>query len=186
MIGFDTGPGNTLIDCWIQKQQQHPYDKDGQWAAAGEVQATLLTQLLADPYFEQPYPKSTGPEYFNLTWLENKLTAETSYQAVDIQSTLTEFTAQSIMQTIQTQVDATADIYLCGGGIHNQDLIRRMKRLTKKATYLLNANAWNQSRLGRSDCFCMACPANFTTRSKQPSAGNRRKHAVPLGCICFK
>lgn len=125
VIGFDTGPGNTLIDQWMQQHCQQPYDRDGAWAAGGQVNAALLNNLLQDPYFSAPAPKSTGREYFNLNWLATYCATEThSLSAQDIQATLTALTAQTIADAIQ-HTDAQAnEVFLCGGGAYNQYLVQ--------------------------------------------------------------
>ncbi len=123
VIGFDTGPANTLLDNWIKKNKQLDYDRDGVWARSGLVDERLLSAMLADEYFKKPAPKSTGPEYFNLDWLAEYLTGNES--AVDIQRTLVELTAMSVSQNIAQG----ADVYLCGGGVHNLFLAERLAYL---------------------------------------------------------
>lgn len=127
IIGFDTGPGNTLLDQWIEKHQGTQYDRDGDWAAAGNVNARLLTSLLNDPYFAETPPKSTGREHFNLAWLDQHLRAMDHLTAVDVQSSLAELTVSAITQAIQGlgEVD---EIYVCGGGAHNRHLMRRLQQ----------------------------------------------------------
>ncbi len=126
VIGFDTGPGNGLMDAWIKQHHHQAYDKNGAWAATGDVDQHLLQQLLADPYFKKVYPKSTGKEYFNLKWLGKFLTTQS---AVDVQATLLELTAQSIIQAV-AQLSDTANLIICGGGVHNSALIQRLAKLT--------------------------------------------------------
>ena len=123
VTGFDTGPANTLLDNWIKKSKQLDYDRDGVWARSGLVDERLLDALLADEYFKKPAPKSTGPEYFNLAWLTAYLTGNES--AVDVQRTLVELTAMSISR----QIAKGADVYLCGGGVHNLFLAERLAYL---------------------------------------------------------
>ncbi len=125
VIGFDTGPGNTLLDAWIGAQRALPYDSDGQWAASGDVISGLLDELMADEYFELLPPKSTGFEHFNLGWL--KACAIEDQSPRDIQATLSELTARTVAAAIDTHAPATKQIYVCGGGAHNQDLMRRLK-----------------------------------------------------------
>jgi len=120
VIGFDTGPANTLLDNWIKKSKQLDYDRDGVWARTGLVDERLLNALLEDAYFKKPAPKSTGPEYFNLAWLATCLTGNES--TADVQRTLVELTAMSISQ----QIAQGADVYLCGGGTHNLFLVERL------------------------------------------------------------
>lgn len=124
VTGFDTGPGNTLLDAWINQQRGLPYDPDGQWAAAGNAVQSLLERLLSDDYFNQPPPKSTGFEHFNLSWLHTF--GADDYEPRDIQATLSEVTARTIAAAINTYAPATEEIFVCGGGIHNSDLMRRL------------------------------------------------------------
>ncbi len=130
--GFDTGPGNTLLDAWISRQRSLPYDRDGQWAASGKVIGRLLDALLADPYFESRPPKSTGLEHFNLDRLRD-LHAD-SEKPVDVQATLSELTAATVSKAIVEHAPLTDEVYVCGGGVHNEDLLSRLKtRLPGKA-----------------------------------------------------
>lgn len=125
--GYDTGPGNVLMDAWINQHHQQTHDVDGKWAATGQVSQILLTTLLSDPYFKQPAPKSTGREYFNLAWLEKKLTNIT-ISPVDTQTTLTELTAQSIINSIRSHM-TSGEIFICGGGARNQFLMTRLQQI---------------------------------------------------------
>lgn len=127
IIGFDTGPGNTLLDQWIEKHQGNHYDRDGEWAASGNISAPLLTRLLNDPYFAEAPPKSTGREHFNLVWLEQHLRATAPLSAVDVQASLVELTVSTIALAIQGlgEVD---EVYICGGGAHNRHLMRRLQQ----------------------------------------------------------
>ncbi|MEW6990341.1 anhydro-N-acetylmuramic acid kinase [Colwelliaceae bacterium 6441] len=117
IIGFDTGPANALLDAWCYKNTGNRYDKNGQWAAQGQICQSLLNQLLSDSYFSLPAPKSTGREYFNLAWLTSYID-KLSLPAVDIQATLSALTARSIAEEIN-QLTPKAFVYLCGGGIDN-------------------------------------------------------------------
>ncbi len=123
--GFDTGPGNALLDAWCLQHQQKAYDAHGGWAATGELNETLLETMLADPYFAQTAPKSTGKEYFNLAWLNSFDLNDT---AENIQRTLVELTARSIIDTIARSITAD-EIIVCGGGVHNQLLMLRLSML---------------------------------------------------------
>lgn len=125
VLGFDTGPGNGLMDAWCNKYHQARYDQGGKWAASGELLPDLLGQLLSDSYFKQPLPKSTGREYFNLAWLDSYL--DTAHQPSDVQHTLTQLTASTIANDIK-QLSDNGQILLCGGGVHNTTL-RKMLEL---------------------------------------------------------
>jgi len=122
VLGFDTGPGNTLMDYWINKIQHQPYDKNGAWAASGHVCKALLSHLKKDTYFQHPPPKSTGKEYFSARWLEQKISSFNDLQAADIQATLCQLTADSISEAIAEYGSECQKIILCGGGSHNHHL----------------------------------------------------------------
>ena len=124
--GFDTGPGNTLMDVWANEHIGKPYDADGEWAAAGEVSQELLKRMLADPYFVLPPPKSTGFEYFNREWLE--AIGVTQYEPAAVQATLSQLTADSIATSIRSAAPDLTDVLVCGGGVRNQDLMTRLAR----------------------------------------------------------
>ena len=125
VTGFDTGPGNTLLDAWIRQHKKMPFDQGGIWAGQGRALEPLISEMLADPYFSQEAPKSTGQDYFNLAWLERfELNA---YRAEDVQRSLLELTARSIASEIDTAGCST--IYLSGGGYHNTLLVQRLKDL---------------------------------------------------------
>jgi anhydro-N-acetylmuramic acid kinase len=121
-IGFDTGPANGLMDSWCQLHQGQAYDINGRWAARGKVQFALLEQWLQHPYFTLPAPKSTGREDFNLPWLNQELERYGKNLAPeDIQATLLALTTESIARAIDAiDMEAKAEVYICGGGAHNQ------------------------------------------------------------------
>ena len=125
VVGFDTGPGNTLLDAWISSQRDSPYDRSGLWAADGKVNVRLLNDLLDDAYFDVPPPKSTGLEYFNLEWLTGFDINEE--KPVNIQATLSELTATSVARAIREHAPLTQEVYVCGGGAHNADLLSRLR-----------------------------------------------------------
>ncbi|SET72796.1 anhydro-N-acetylmuramic acid kinase [Thalassotalea agarivorans] len=116
VLGFDTGPANCLLDDWYQQHFDGSYDVDGEFAASGQSIAPLLTNLLADPYFAKPSPKSTGREYFNLDWLASFNVNQ--FKKEDVQATLVALTAHSIADSIKHSCDA-GQIILCGGGVAN-------------------------------------------------------------------
>ncbi|ROO25167.1 anhydro-N-acetylmuramic acid kinase [Salinisphaera japonica] len=125
--GFDTGPGNGLMDEWIHRHRGLSYDADGDWAAAGRIDDTLLQQLLTDAYFARAAPKSTGRDLFGLAWLEQHLAAlDHRIAAVDVQATLAELTARTIADGLRTMTPVSDTVYLCGGGAHNRHLMQRL------------------------------------------------------------
>jgi len=128
-IAFDSGPGNVLMDYWINRNQQKPYDQAGTWAASGKVNTALLQLFLTETYFSLSPPKSTGRELFNGDWLQQKLDQLAEpIEAVDVQATLLELTASSICQAIKNTGSAD-ELYVCGGGAHNAALMQRLQEL---------------------------------------------------------
>jgi anhydro-N-acetylmuramic acid kinase len=121
--GFDTGPGNCLMDNWIRRNLGEAFDDGGAWASQGTVIPPLLMNLLQDPWFNQPPPKSTGVEYFNMRWLENKAELK-AFSAQDIQATLCQLTVQSIADALPASVE---EVLVCGGGVHNHHLMQSLR-----------------------------------------------------------
>jgi anhydro-N-acetylmuramic acid kinase len=143
VIGFDTGPGNGLMDAWIQRQRGMTYDANGDWAAQGRVQNTLLDDFLDDTYFALPPPKSTGKEYFSDAWLEHKLLMHGDFDAADVQATLCRLTAISIADAIRQHAPQAQEILVCGGGAHNQYLLLELQHsldLPVESTALLGVH----------------------------------------------
>jgi len=166
LIGYDTGCGNVLLDMWIQKHQNITYDKDGAWAKSGKVDYTLLDAMMADDYFSQPYPKSTGREKFNEAWLDEIISRRgepvcspnvyeeknvasmievkgehmgSPLQAKDVQRTLVELTALSICNEV---LKFNSDVaLLCGGGAKNGFLVERIKALMPNVEVTIAQNA---------------------------------------------
>ena len=130
VIGFDSGPGNVLMDAWTRAHRDEAFDRDGTWAMSGSVHSPLLKRMLAEPYLKLPAPKSTGRELFNRNWLQHyldQLLEEVA--AVDVQATLLEYTAQTIRLGIEMAGIDPTEIYLCGGGAHNAALLNRLAAL---------------------------------------------------------
>jgi anhydro-N-acetylmuramic acid kinase len=126
--GFDTGPANGLLDAWCQRHRGEPFDRDGAFAGSGKILPELLEALLADPYFALPPPKSTGREYFHLDWLAGHAPVATLPPA-DVQATLLELTARSVAHAVIRYAPDTDDVLVCGGGVHNPVLMRRLAEL---------------------------------------------------------
>ena len=130
-LGYDTGPGNILMDAWIHRHLGHKYDRDAAFALSGSVIPELLEKLCSEPYFSQPAPKSSGRELFNLPWLTKHLESfDTCFSAADVQATLAEFTSQTIANEVDKFLFGEhPELLVCGGGIHNPLLIKRLKEL---------------------------------------------------------
>ena len=126
LMGFDTGPGNTLLDSWILRHRGERYDKGGNWAAEGQVNAELLAKLMLHPYLEKTGPRSTGKEAFNLDWLNSWYPELGLLDAQSVQATLAEYTAATIARGLASCDLDISEVYVCGGGVHNDDLMRRL------------------------------------------------------------
>lgn len=128
--GFDTGPGNGLMDEWAARHLRQPFDHDGNFAASGVVVESLLDALLADAYFSQPPPKSTGRGEFHLDWIERRYGSLRELSTADVQRTLCELTARSIVDSINAHAPMTKQIIVCGGGARNGFLMQRLATLS--------------------------------------------------------
>lgn len=132
VLGFDTGPASCLMDAWCLAQRGAPFDRDGAFAASGHVDAALLAELVADPYFAAAAPKSTGREYFHLDWLRAHARLP-ALAAADVQATLLELTARSVALAVQQQAAGADRVLVCGGGVHNGALMHRLRTLLRPA-----------------------------------------------------
>jgi anhydro-N-acetylmuramic acid kinase len=121
--GFDTGPASCLLDAWAQEQLGEPFDRDGIFAARGNVDEVLLARLLDEPYFSAAPPKSTGREVFHLDWLRPRLHASRATPA-DVQATLVALTARSIADAVRAHAPGAREVLACGGGVHNPVLMQ--------------------------------------------------------------
>jgi len=135
VTGFDCGPGNLLMDAWCSRHTGQTYDAGGAWAASGQLIPALLAQFLAHPYFALPPPKSAGREEFNVAWLKSCLRGFEA--AADVQATLLQLTASSIARAITQYAAAVEEIYLCGGGAHNLQLVKQLKACMPQQKTLL-------------------------------------------------
>jgi anhydro-N-acetylmuramic acid kinase len=181
VLGFDTGPGNTLLDQWISREQGQRYDRNGAWAAGGQVQAELLARLLADEYFAKPPPKSTGREHFHLAWLEQRLTGKPTPE--DVQATLAELTAASIAQALQLLPAVAREVYVCGGGSHNRHLLERLRtRLPGTTVATTEALGFDPDWVEAAAFAWLAHRTLARQAGNLPSVTGARR-AVPLGGI---
>jgi anhydro-N-acetylmuramic acid kinase len=127
VTGFDCGPGNCLLDAWIMERCRRHYDHNGAWAARGTVNPRLLKKLLSHPFLKRRPPKSTGRDEFSLRWLERALAG--SERPVDVQATLLEFTATSIVRAVRSHCSGASEVFVCGGGARNRALLARLAAL---------------------------------------------------------
>ncbi len=181
--GFDTGPGNCLLDYWAQTSFNVKFDQDGAIARNGHCLNNLLNKLLSDNYFSLPYPKSTGREYFNPQWLTEKLNLVSigDYAPEDILTTLTHLTAKSIVTAIE-QIDSSASVYICGGGAENIFLIniinQYLNKEIKTTTTLGMHPQWVETAL-----FAWLAKQTIEGKSANHPKTTGAKQSVILGCI---
>ena len=128
-FGFDTGPGNGLLDAWVQQHLGQTMDLGARWARSGQVVPDLLEHLCRDPYFELPPPKSTGKEHFNLAWLQPRLdTMRHSLEPADVQRTLVELSTATIAAAVIQSAPAATELLVCGGGAHNDLMLESLQQ----------------------------------------------------------
>jgi anhydro-N-acetylmuramic acid kinase len=127
-MGLDTGPASVLMDAWVKRHRDQDYDEDGVWAASGRVDTALLNALLDEPYFRMPAPKSTGREFLNAAWLDQKLATVPVVSPADVQATLLEFTVQTVRSEIDKRL-RSGEVVACGGGARNTALLKRLREV---------------------------------------------------------
>ncbi|MFN3849065.1 MAG: anhydro-N-acetylmuramic acid kinase [Spirosomataceae bacterium] len=139
VFATDTGPGNTLIDRFMRKFFDKPYDEDAKIARSGKINAELLKYLKKDDFFDKPFPKTTGPELFSLDYVvkAQKRSGTTSIMPEDLLATLTRFSAETIVEAIKQFMESGAEftIYTSGGGMHNPLLMQHLKELLPNYTF---------------------------------------------------
>lgn len=184
----DTGPGNTLIDTFTRQSFNRPYDVNGEIAASGKVDTDLLTVLKKDPFFQAPFPKTTGPELFSLDYvrLAQQRSQTTSLVPEDLVATLTRFSAETIAESIQRVIDSreTYQIYMSGGGMHNPVLTEAIQKLLPECKF------GRTDDLGISgdakEAVLFAVLANEAVAGGETSFGNRQGvPSVTMGKLSF-
>jgi len=193
LIGYDTGTGNALLDDWFVSHQAlhgstNHYDKNGDWAATGNVIPALLTLLLSDKYFTLPTPKSSGREYFNITWLQHYLDKLAPSNSVlspaDVQATLVKLSALTIANEIKS-IAKTAKIYLCGGGVHNKTLKGELNQaLSNYEIFLTNQKGIDTDNVEAMAFAWLAYAYNKKIFSNSPVVTGASKKTT-LGCIFY-
>jgi anhydro-N-acetylmuramic acid kinase len=177
ITGFDTGPANTLLDCWTQRHQALDYDDNGRWARGGVVNQALLDKMLADKYFQMSPPKSTGTEYFNLDWLAQFLTVDMPVK--DVQRTLLELTAISI----SSHIFADKNVYLCGGGVRNDFLLERFKKLNPHTKIMTTSALGTHPDYVEAAAFAYFAKQTLAGKPSNLTAVTGAKHTRILGAI---
>ena len=141
--GWDCGPGNVLLDAWIARHRNVLFDADGAWAASGMVIDALLARLRDEPWFALPPPKSTGRDLFDANWLSERLEGFENATAEDVQATLAELTAATIVDSTLRHAGAPDQLIVCGGGARNADLLARLAKRFADAGADADANSRN-------------------------------------------
>lgn len=184
--GFDTGPANVLLDLWAHEHTGRAYDEYGAWAASGHAHAGLLAHLVdSEPWFEQPPPKSTGRDQFNLTWLTNRLASfdanKHGLRPADIQATLVQLTARTVAQAITRHGPDTKEVLVCGGGALNPELMRALETALS-CPVSTTAERGIPVQLVEALAFAwLAWAHDHGVCAGLPSVTGAR-HPVPLGC----
>ena len=131
-FGFDTGPGNTLMDAWIQRHKNKNYDNNGMWSASAEADPVLVKNLLHDPFISSEPPKSTGREHYHIDWLEKQLSNFTHLDTGQVQASLCQFTCDSIIYAVKKFLPPISSLIVCGGGAHNANLMNHLSEKLPK------------------------------------------------------
>ena len=180
--GFDTGPGNVLLDGWIDHQRGLRYDRNGDWARTGRVRNDLLARLLSHPFLTLPPPKSTGREDFHLAWLLEQLAPEMPPE--DVQATLVEFTARSVAEAVITAMPGVEAVYLCGGGAYNGYLRERLAMHLPAGCRLEDTSALGVAPAWvEAVAFAWLARETLAGRPGNLPAVTGARRAVPLGAI---
>lgn len=187
LLGFDTGPGNALLDTWIRQHQKQSYDDEGNWALTGKVDKNLLEILLREPYFQLAPPKSTGKELFNLTWLRKKLKErKTALSPNDVQATLLELTAETIRRAISFHAEADASIYVCGGGVYNKALLFALAQKLFPRAVLSTEDLHLAPLWVEATTFAWLAKMALMQEPLNVSSVTGAKHLLVLGCVFWK
>jgi anhydro-N-acetylmuramic acid kinase len=180
---FDTGPANILMDYWVNKHKNKPYDHSGEWASSGVVDESLLRMFREEDYFSLPKPKSTGRELFNADWLESKLSeAASDFTPSAVQATLLELTASTISDAI-APLQPVDEILVCGGGAHNSALLSRLQTLLEKSKITSTATLGLNPDWVEATAFAWMAGETLAGRRLDTRSFTGAKHSVYLGAI---
>ncbi len=188
VIGYDTGPGNTLLDIWCQKHFNCDFDENGEIATSGHVCDDLLQQYLSDPFFLKKFPKSTGREHFGQTWLAQqhqqfKITQQYLPSNTDILTTLVELTAQTITQEIKNTQNDCAQLLVCGGGAQNTFLLKRLQSLSPQWSVKTTDDVGIASQWIESMAFAWLAKQTLEGKAGNLPSVTGARHPAILGAI---
>ncbi|GAB3548127.1 anhydro-N-acetylmuramic acid kinase [Noviherbaspirillum agri] len=187
VIGFDTGPGNILLDAWVGRHLDKPFDADGAWGASGHVIPPLLGELRDEAFFKLPPPKSTGRDLFHTVWLDSKIARFADASPPDVQATLAALTATTLADAIHSHAPTARAVYVCGGGAHNTHLMKLLQKALTECGHA--ASVQSTSALGVSPNHVEALAfAWLAHRHAEKKAGNLpsvtgAKGTRILGCL---
>lgn len=182
-VGFDSGPASCLMDYWIGRHRDLRYDAGGAWAARGDCLPGLLSDLLADEYFARPAPKSTGREHFSPDWLQVRLCGYSEARAEDVQATLLELSAHSVVDALQRSAPRCERLLVCGGGVHNEQLMARLGALAQGvAVESTAAVGWDPDWI-EATCFAWLASRTLAGRPGNLPAVTGAAAPVVLGAI---
>ena len=179
--GFDCGPGNLLMDAWINLHHNQPYDKGGAWAASGKLIPSLLQAFLNEPYISATPPKSCGRDLFNMQWLEQHLQGNET--PVDVQATLLALTAHAISNAIQEHCIGAKEVYLCGGGAHNLTLTAQLKALLPECSIQLSDQLGIEADWLEAIAFAWLAQQTLLGHTANLPAASGARHPCILGAI---
>ena len=193
VVGYDTGPANLLLDAWTALHTDKDYDAGGTWAQSGQVVEPLLNQLLEHPFFTKSYPKSTGREDFNLEWIQDELqtfdqaSADIRYSSADVQATLTELTAISACDQINTFINTyeNSSIYVCGGGALNDYLMTRLQAHLPHCRVDTTASLGLEPTWVEAVAFAWLARQTLMGETGNLPAVTGASRGVVLGQVCF-
>ncbi|MBA4381036.1 MAG: anhydro-N-acetylmuramic acid kinase [Sideroxydans sp.] len=180
-IGFDTGPGNLLMDAWIAKHLGKSYDKDGAWAATGNVIPELLQSLLDEAFFSTKPPKSTGRDLFNMDWLAHSLSGNEKPE--DVQATLLALTGDSIAGAVNRFCANAKEVYVCGGGAHNSSLMSHLQHALPQCTIKKSDSVGIDADWMEAIAFAWLAQQTMLLHPSNLPAVTGAKHPVVLGAI---
>jgi anhydro-N-acetylmuramic acid kinase len=184
IIGYDTGPGNCLLDGWIREQRNKSFDENGAWLSQGTVQPKLLDQFLTDPYFQQSAPKSTGTETFSLSWLKQHLNSSThNFRPEDIQASLAQLTVETIRKEILSLCQNPCDILVCGGGAQNTALMTMLAASLPGYSILTTEAAGIDPDWVEAIAFAWLAKQTLDGHAGNVPSVTGASHSVPLGAI---
>ncbi|MXX98644.1 MAG: anhydro-N-acetylmuramic acid kinase [Gammaproteobacteria bacterium] len=182
VVGFDTGPGNCLMDAWSLKHNNQSYDKNGEWAAAHSPDSALLQAMLKDSFFTKTPPKSTCTGYFSLDWLADYMQESTSLSPGVVVATLAELTAVAVANALQGYIGEGNELLLCGGGAHNRHLVECLRRHTK-LTVLSTADKGTDPNWIEAIAFAWLAKLRLENRSGAIPAVTGADVATVLGAV---